>query len=285
MDEPPKRAPRRHGLHCPLHPRQIVVLILLWSSVFVFFALIAPFTPQSQRLVFHVVHGVLMFLLFSAWLKVSLSDPSASARKVSPVESTAPGTPLTSLCPDCKIFMGPGMKHCKLCVKCVSGFDHHCLYLNTCIARDNYKSFFCTLCLVIALVILQLIAAFSIVGAEEGNFTWARAVSVFGSFRPWQILLGIGMIFPFVVGLPTLALTVFHVYLVLTGATTYSFLIARREAAADKERKRVEASPEFAAARKKKEIEQEQIRKQFMENKEKEKKLRELQMARVETQP
>jgi hypothetical protein len=253
--------------------------------VFVFFALVAPFTPQPQRLTFHLVHGVLMILLFGSWFKVSISDPAASAKRAPLVEASAPGTPMTSLCPDCKIHMEPGMKHCKLCVKCVGGFDHHCLYLNTCVAKDNYKSFCCTLSFVIALAVVQLVAAFSIVNADEGSFTWNIAVATFGSFNTWQALLGIGMVLSFFVGLPTLALALFHVYLQLIGSTTYAFLVARREVAVELERKKVEASPEFAAAKKKREAEQEQIRKQFMESKEKEKKIRELQMAKVETQP
>jgi len=138
---------------------------------------------------------------------------------------------------------------------------------------------------VIGLVVCQIVAALTFVSADEGTYTWSSAVFTFGDFRTWRILLSIGLVFPFVVALPTTALTVFHIYLLLTGTTTYAFLIARREAAVEKDLKKVESSPEYAAAKKKKEVEQEQIRKQFMENKEKEKKVRELQMAKVGAQP
>jgi len=231
------------------------------------------------------VHGVLMVLLFCSWLKVSLADPSASAKESNQAAQGPLGAPVGSLCPDCKIDMAPGMKHCKLCLKCVGGFDHHCLYLNTCVAKDNYKSFFCTLCLVIALVACQLVSAFTVLTAAEGTDNWDSAALTFGDFRTLSILLGIGLVFPFIVVLPTIALTLFHVYLLLRGTTTYAFLIARRETAAENARKKIESSPEYAAARKKKEVEQEQIRKQFLETKEKEKKLRELQMTKFESQP
>ena len=32
-------------------------------------------------------------------------------------------------------------KHCKICDKCIYGFDHHCKWLNTCIGTRNYKYF------------------------------------------------------------------------------------------------------------------------------------------------
>ena len=30
-------------------------------------------------------------------------------------------------------------KHCRKCNKCVTNFDHHCVYLNNCIGQKNYK--------------------------------------------------------------------------------------------------------------------------------------------------
>ena len=42
----------------------------------------------------------------------------------------------------CYVTAGPRTKHCHECKKCVTGFDHHCVYLNTCISSSNYDHFF-----------------------------------------------------------------------------------------------------------------------------------------------
>jgi len=54
---------------------------------------------------------------------------------------------------ECK-YDRPYRKHCSMCNKCTSGFDHHCPFLNQCIADANYKLFFSILVLVNALCFL-----------------------------------------------------------------------------------------------------------------------------------
>ena len=38
------------------------------------------------------------------------------------------------------LYRSKNAKHCRICDKCVNGFDHHCKWLNTCVGDRNYKS-------------------------------------------------------------------------------------------------------------------------------------------------
>ena len=38
------------------------------------------------------------------------------------------------------LYRSKSAKHCRICDKCVNGFDHHCKWLNTCVGKRNYKS-------------------------------------------------------------------------------------------------------------------------------------------------
>ncbi|CAM8956348.1 unnamed protein product [Rhodiola kirilowii] len=53
-----------------------------------------------------------------------------------------PGSSVRSLtCPYCNVVQPPRSKHCQDCDKCVLQFDHHCVWLGTCIGQRNHCRF------------------------------------------------------------------------------------------------------------------------------------------------
>jgi len=64
-------------------------------------------------------------------------------------------------CYTCFHFRPPRTSHCAECDNCVEKFDHHCLWMGTCVGKRNYKYFYLVLSLT---TILSLIQIFCCVG-------------------------------------------------------------------------------------------------------------------------
>jgi hypothetical protein len=72
---------------------------------------------------------------------VSLRDPGIC------MDTEIPGTTPPSeasqwrWCDFCHVYQPPDGAHCPDCNVCVAGYDHHCVWMGTCIGRKNYRQF------------------------------------------------------------------------------------------------------------------------------------------------
>ena len=76
---------------------------------------------------------------------------------------------LTNYCYKCFVKKERNNKHCVICHKCYKDFDHHCFWINKCVAKNNYNLFiiflfecFIYLCITFLISILGLIKIISI---------------------------------------------------------------------------------------------------------------------------
>lgn len=65
-----------------------------------------------------------------------------------------------NVCGTCKIVKPPRSKHCQICDMCVEKMDHHCIWLNQCVGRRNYKWFLTFLFLHMLICLYGFIAGF-----------------------------------------------------------------------------------------------------------------------------
>lgn len=149
--------------------------------------------------------------------------PSADRDPEDPLYSPLPriirvrnGQDLTlKWCETCHVYRPPRSSHCRVCDVCVEGIDHHCTFLNTCIGRRNYTSFFAflifslltsILCIVFSAVHLKLLT-------NNGTTSFGRALAI----SPASAVLFLLILIVFV---PIMTLFTYHLRLIVMGRTT-----------------------------------------------------------------
>lgn len=122
-------------------------------------------------------------------------------------------TDLTQFCTVCKAHVQPRSKHCGSCNRCTEHFDHHCVWLNNCIGKKNYLTFFI---LVIALIILK-------------GTKMMLNVMVFLDPNDMMSVAILGLIVdPFIL-LALIYLLGMHIYFLSRKITTYDWIRERQE--------------------------------------------------------
>mmetsp|Transcript_24463 Transcript_24463/g.36691 ORF Transcript_24463/g.36691 Transcript_24463/m.36691 type:complete len:326 (+) Transcript_24463:59-1036(+) len=212
-------SPRVNGWSRPLSEEQILAALFVWGSAGLYYGLVYPYAPPNlKNTVFLVPYTVVMVICIFLYFYVETVDPIRLNENMK--FDSKKRYRFCEYCDNTKP-MKLTTKHCHICEKCVSHFDHHCKWLNTCIGAKNYWHFFTMLALIIVLQLLHL--SLSIVIFAD-NKTEERVNGPFSRYEVYAVLLSLSFVPSLTVLGGVSALFSFHVYLKCVGTTTYIYL-------------------------------------------------------------
>ena len=122
----------------------ITFVSLIISSIIMFFSIIpiALDIGIYGKILFYT-YCFFLILLLIIYISLLCINPGVKPRKnLSYLNGLLENNKdLTNYCYKCYIRKDYTIQHCIICDKCYSGFDHHCYWINKCIAKKNYKLF------------------------------------------------------------------------------------------------------------------------------------------------
>lgn len=103
-----------------------------------------------------MIHGLIGISTFILFCKVMCSDPGYINEKVN-MKSALQILQPSCICSDCEIVKPRRSKHCEICQKCVSVYDHHCPWINNCVGSRNFKYFYSFIAMLLINIIFGIV--------------------------------------------------------------------------------------------------------------------------------
>ncbi|CAO3610887.1 unnamed protein product [Cunninghamella blakesleeana] len=223
----------------------IIALILLIAPCVLFAIFTCPFLWFNLHPVIPILFAYIFILAIVSMFKASWTDPGVIPRDLDPTPTLETFDDHSSIwtqpfpadkcvkikdemwnlkyCDTCKIYRPPRASHCRQCDNCVENEDHHCIWLNNCIGKRNYRPFFT---FIFSSTILAIfVVVFSLVHMFMAAYQIQPTISFDLVFQttPVSFVLAIaGFVLLWMVG----GLTCYHCYLVVKGLTTHEKLRA-----------------------------------------------------------
>lgn len=155
-------------------------------------------------------------LLNSAHVKREGGDGRHLVR-ASNSSSLSSGGHVGGRCLYCHCWQPLRTKHCHDCDKCVLRFDHHCVWLGTCVGQSNHRKFWWYICYETALVMWTIVWYITAFGRSIGTTSLPEESVVL------LVILALITTECFLI-----TLFLFHSFLAVTNQTTYELTRRRR---------------------------------------------------------
>ncbi|KAK9767787.1 Eukaryotic peptide chain release factor GTP-binding subunit [Basidiobolus ranarum] len=231
-----------------------VTLLIIHIPMVLFCVFVCPFVYSNISPAVIYVFAYLYLLCMASLLKTSWTDPGILPRNLDPMQPLdVLGEPHSSsdltdqshtpfsvypvlkdveingvamklkYCDTCQLYRPPRCSHCRQCDNCVENEDHHCIWVNNCVGRRNYRYFF-------TFILTSSILSLYVFGFSLGHLIlyWKiqTKASASGTYS-FQQVLGehfvslILAIFTFVFGFTITGMTGYHLFLISKNMTTH----------------------------------------------------------------
>lgn len=230
-----------------------VMLILVPTGLFHGFT--SPYLWHRLGPAAPIIQAYMFIVAFSSMLKTSWTDPGVIPREIDSdppldppldhdITSYYPSRSLPRIkevrvgsqsvrlkyCDTCKIYRPPRSSHCRQCDNCVEDEDHHCIWLNNCIGRRNYRYFliFVTTASLYAFLTSALCLTHLLILYNDRKKTARNSeiVSFQNDVLAKAPVSALVMIYSLIMGLAVGALAVYHFWLATMNRTTHEQLTA-----------------------------------------------------------
>ena len=121
-------------------------------------------------------------------------------------------------CYTCFHFRPPRTSHCAECDNCVEKFDHHCLWMGTCVGKRNYKYFYFVLSLSTILCMIQIFSCIGFIVIKLKHDDIHKIMYVIVS------LICVGFFNILFLGFFLTKLFITHTWLITAGLTFYEHI-------------------------------------------------------------
>ncbi|KAL7684094.1 putative ribosomal protein L12 family [Plasmopara halstedii] len=199
---------RTTGLDLPFSRDQVTSWVIELILIGSFISFVTTLLSRDKCLAILLPNALLVTIFITSWCICEVRDPS----KPKP----------TSLLPSLLKIPGKESRYCGLCIKNSPGLDHHCTWLNTCIADSNYEAFYWLVVSATCQTSLQTVIGILMCTVWKSEVISNAAI---GWDTTVITLLWIHNVACILLANSFVLLAGFHTYLLCIGMGTYDFVL------------------------------------------------------------